>query len=360
MYVDSIDRMVVISEVFMKKVLFFATALLMLLSLAACRAPEGFLDEPTEPPRPTEPIAPVQPTEPPAPTEPPTPTEPPVPTPEPHDLTDLVTGVVDYCQELELGNTYHFDLDGNGNCDLVYYGTYDDEASYWNGCSCLRITLDTFPNDPYVFIVSWDAESARVWAIDSDPEDGVVELLCSDSIDEGLSSCILIPQGMSNGFRAVNAHGGFIDAEHPFSSEEGFAVAFWTQLFGTNFLEGRMKFSWYEDENDYVVRSCEYYTYGEFMFEDSYELKLAITGNLVNEDGSVGEEITLGVGDKVLPYATDNESFIDLKTEDGRIVRFSVEIAGWASDPDDPDFVIDTWYIAGYPQDTVADMRYSG
>ena len=41
------------------------------------------------------------------------------------------------------------------------------------------------------------------------------------------------------------------------------------------------------------------------------------------------EEIELPVGTSLTPYQTDGKSYVDLKTEDGVIVRFSIDISEW-------------------------------
>ncbi|MBQ9921888.1 MAG: hypothetical protein IJO52_06855, partial [Clostridia bacterium] len=39
--------------------------------------------------------------------------------------------------------------------------------------------------------------------------------------------------------------------------------------------------------------------------------------------------VEIGKGEKLIPYQTDGKSFVDLKTEDDRIVRMQIDASEW-------------------------------
>ncbi len=269
---------------------------------------------------------------------------------------EFKTGGNDFSEKLEYGNLYYYDLDGDEICDTVSLKNDIADDPYWQH-PYIEIILGSFPNDPYVFIAP--AEECSVWVIDSDPGDSQLEII---ETDLGMSfdpeSCILTCQRGSNTFNELTGPGVMIDEEHPFSSEEGFAVTFWTDLFGTNLLEGRMRYSY----DGHLFRVGEAYTYLDDLQSETYILKRQIDGILINGEATDGVHITLDAGENVHPYETDNESFLILRLDDGRLVRVDIELGDWSVFDDYPE--LDTigcpWFINGVLQDLLADMRYSG
>ena len=337
----------------MKKLISLALVLTMILALAACST-AGNDVKPTEAPKTTE--APAEPTEAPA-----------EPTEAPAEQHEFKTGGVDFCEELVLGETYYYDLDGDGLCDTIYYNDesqeayldYETGAPVMNSWPNLKITRGRFPNAPFIFNIP--EEGPRVWVVDSNPGDGRLEIIVTDAgPSDDPESVILTPMGISSGFFVVDGPGVVIDEEHPFSSENGFTVKTWTQVLGTNSVYGKMRYD--NSKMEFELTSKAYYV-SDWYSQYAYTLRHALNGTLTNEEFEPGEAITLEPGTKVSLYATDDESFAVLRLEDGRLVRAETELREWTEIPEGTwsNGGNYPWMIAGEWQDILfEDIMYSG
>lgn len=98
---------------------------------------------------------------------------------------------------------------------------------------------------------------------------------------------------------------------------------------------------------------------GKFESDDKYFMARAYnplttiaetTGTLVDEEGNELESATIPAGSKCEIYRTDGDKIVDLKLEDGRLIRFVVEPSpeGYLSEP----------YINGEPSLNHFEMLY--
>lgn len=325
----------------MKKLFSAALALIMLFSLAAC----GKTKDHEANAKPTEPAASEA-------SEPSKATDAPA-TQAPDDTPVYLTGGVDYCEELKLGNTYYYDLDGDELGDTVEYRN-DIKASPFFGSPYLRVTFGAYPDYPAIWIAP---EFCTIWVIDSDPEDGSLEILETDDGDsDDPASCLLVTSRNGNGFTEVSGPGVRIDAEHPFSSRDGFPIVTWTQLMGTSMISGKMRTAYHWDTGWVFERVGDAYYYNDYYSVVKYTLKNPLDVYAINEDGTVGDKLTLAPGETVSPYSTDNESFIVLRLADGSLVRTGVEKRGWSESSN----ILFPWTIGGVWQDMLMDLHYSG
>ncbi len=67
----------------------------------------------------------------------------------------------------------------------------------------------------------------------------------------------------------------------------------------------------------------------EFYDETELELLLSMRADRVDEDGEFLESVRLTKGTILTPYRTDAETYVDLITDDGQIVRFELEADDW-------------------------------
>lgn len=321
----------------MKKLLCAVLAILMLFSLAACgKAKKTDADPKTTEPAAAETAKPAEPDE----------------TQAPDDASAYVTGGVDYCEELKPGRVYYFDLDGDCLGDRV---ELRDGAELNTWCSTyLKVTFGAYPDYPAI----WEApEDCTIWVIDSDPEDGCLEILeTDDGASDDPESTLLVADRRGNGFTEVYGPGIRIDAEHPFSTANGFPVVDWTQLMGTSVITGRMRAAYNWETGWYFERVGDAFYYEDYYAVARYKLKNDLEVNVLNEDGSVGEKLTLSAGDTVSPYSTDNSSFVVLRLADGRLAKAAAEKRSWP----DSGSVLFPWAIGGVWQDLLMDLTYSG
>ncbi|MBQ9642961.1 MAG: hypothetical protein IJV26_02860 [Lachnospiraceae bacterium] len=68
-----------------------------------------------------------------------------------------------------------------------------------------------------------------------------------------------------------------------------------------------------------------------YEFDEQTDLKLLISMKVdrVDEDGKVTESVRLSRGAILTPYRTDGETYVDMITDDGMIVRFDLEANDW-------------------------------
>ena len=313
----------------MKKAITVILAIFLILSLAACANETVNSPEPTG--SPSEAPTP-EPTD--VPTEAPTPTptatiavtEEPTATPESSPTPDddrILKGGRDFWVALENGVTYYCDIDGDGLVDSVLF-TYSE---YDPG---VIITRGADPYNPYDY--ECGAYWGCAWIIDSDPDDGRLEVLITH---DGESSCdsesdVLRAESGSDEIERIRIWGGVkLSGEDPasfvFSSEEGFEIYVGTNVFGDNCLYARVRVS----ENGVEYLNEEY----PFSNPHEYTLKLELPVTLLNEDGTEGESYTVPVGETISPVYTDDDyqaTFVVVRLGDGRLAKVTIERAEYS------------------------------
>ena len=364
----------------MKKYLGIILAIVMLLSVAAC-TPTVNPADPTEAPAETDEAIVTEPVEEPteAPSEEPAeePTE--EPSEEPTEEPTAVTGIADYITLLVNNEPFKVDLDFDGIEDTVLYAqSAIDEYEYYT-----RITIELGNDngeDPFLYEVKY-SYGVSAWVMDCDPEDSrldVVVTYCQDS-DDWTSAAFRVNGAGTDIDSFVDYCGIMMTENYNYSSEEGFPVIARTDILGTHDVD-----AYYTVTAEGFKLASPYYTYP--MYEDGYmdlelirEMELDLVGedkghtsiligfgetgqealrylyefgSFVGEDMQpTGEKVTLAVGNTITPYATDLESWVCVKLEDGRIGRAEVSPAAGE----------DEWgyYINGVLQDEYAVIPYA-
>ncbi len=323
----------------MKRVIPIVLALLFVVTSAGCiniNVPAKPTEEPTEAPFTEEPTE--APTEEPAVTE--APTEEPVVT-EPPELT----GFADYCTPLDINKSIGLDLDFDGIEDTVfikkYDGDYDDNYD-------VNITLGKSPSKTHTYTVE-DSYDLSAWVVDCDPSDKRLEVLFTFAQDSDDWTSVAL---------RVNKNGSGIDEFHDyvqisgtikkeFTSEKGFPILKMTDILGTHSIGGYNTVTQYMFEKT----SDEYFYYGYPEIYVELEKKFEVT--ILNDDGSLGETVTLKKGAKLYPCATDNSTYVIVELEDGRKARIEVE---YHSYPYYEDWGI---FLNGINQDDLFDILYA-
>lgn len=322
----------------MKRIITLIMISLMILSLAACKKAEP------------KPIANV--------TEAPTVTEAPEATEAPAEQHDFKTGGVDFCEALEVGNTYYYDLDGDGLCDSIFaYDVTNGEFGY--PVTSIKVIRGAYPDDTYTVDNSIEG-GVQFWVIDSDPADGRLEIIEHiDATDPGGgSSNFYIPGTQDSGFECIHCPEMFISESDRFSSEDGFRVYLATEVFGSSDLISRMRI-----EGDKVVLTdhCRYLNCASLTGFPAMMLKMDMEVTLINEDGSLGEKEILPAGTAFVPLFADNYgneiTWVEIELQDGRYAKVFGE---YDKDGRDPERMCYPWFIGGVIQDDYVDLAYGG
>ena len=303
----------------MKKAITVILAIFLILSLAACANETVNSPEPTGSPS----EAPT-----PEPTEAPTPTptatiavtEEPTPTPESSPTPDddrILKGGRDFWVALENGVTYYCDIDGDGLVDSVLF-TYSE---YDPG---VIITRGADPYNPYDY--ECGAYWGCAWIIDSDPDDGRLEVLVTNEGQSGDPESAIY-RAISGGdeIEKLFTGGVRLNGEDPesfvFSSEEGFEVVSWSFVLGSNDLSARVRVG-----ADGIELLSGVWT---FARPHEYTLKLELPVTLLNEDGTEGESYTVPVGETITPVYTDDDyaaTYAVVRLGDGRLAKIEIEM----------------------------------
>ena len=297
----------------MKKAITVILAIFLILSLAACANETVNSPEPTG--SPSEAPTP-EPTD--APTEAPTPTPESSPTP---DDDQILKGGRDFWIALENGVTYYCDIDGDGLVDSVLF-TYSE---YDPG---VIITRGADPYNPYDY--ECGAYWGCAWIIDSDPDDGRLEVLVTNEGQSGDPESAIY-RAISGGdeIEKLFTGGVRLNGEDPesfvFSSEEGFEVVSWSFVLGSNDLSARVRVG-----ADGIELLSGVWT---FARPHEYTLKLELPVTLLNEDGTEGESYTVPVGETISPVYTDDDyeaTFVVVRLGDGRLAKVTIERAEYS------------------------------
>ena len=293
----------------MKKAITVILAIFLILSLAACANETVNSPEPTG--SPSEAPTP-EPTD--APTEAPTPTPESSPTPD-EDL--ILKGGRDFWIALENGVTYYCDIDGDGLVDSVLF-TYSE---YDPG---VIITRGADPYNPYDY--ECGAYWGCAWIIDSDPDDGRLEVLVTNEGQSGDPESAIY-RAISGGdeIEKLFTGGVRLNGEDPesfvFSSEEGFEVVSRSFVLGSNDLSARVRVG-----ADGIELLSGVWT---FARPHEYTLKLELPVTLLNEDGTEGESYTVPVGETITPVYTDDDyaaTYAVVRLGDGRLAKIEIEM----------------------------------
>ena len=298
----------------MKKAITVILAIFLILSLAACANETVNSPEPTG--SPSEAPTP-EPTD--APTEAPTPTPESSPTP---DDDRILKGGRDFWVALENGVTYYCDIDGDGLVDSVLFS--EEASNEYYRVYYVTITMGADPYNPYEYHTG-ETTWGCAWIIDSDPDDGRLEVLVTNEGQSGDPESAIY-RAISGGdeIEKLFTGGVRLNGEDPesfvFSSEEGFEVVSWSFVLGSNDLSARVRVG-----ADGIELLSGVWT---FARPHEYTLKLELPVTLLNEDGTEGESYTVPVGETISPVYTDDDyeaTFVVVRLGDGRLAKVTIE-----------------------------------
>ena len=303
----------------MKKAITVILAIFLILSLAACANETVNSPEPTG--SPSEAPTP-EPTD--APTEAPTPTPESSPTP---DDDRILKGGRDFWVALENGVTYYCDIDGDGLVDSVLFS--EEASNEYYRVYYVTITMGADPYNPYEYHTG-ETTWGCAWIIDSDPDDGRLEVLITNEGQSGDPESAIY-RAISGGdeIEKLFTGGVKLNGQDPesfvFSSEEGFEVVSWSFVLGSNDLSARVRVG-----ADGIELLSGVWT---FARPHEYTLKLELPVTLLNEDGTEGESYTVPVGETISPVYTDDDyeaTFVVVRLGDGRLAKVTIERAEYS------------------------------
>ena len=322
----------------MKRILIAASILLAALMLFGCangKTPAEATPAPTaEAAAPTE--APTgEPTE--APTAEPTPE----PTAEPTPTPTPIPGEADLCIPLDTKGTTQADIDFDGRPDIFEFFSRAVE-----GCDApsYELIVRTAAGAQYDLDLSV-CDEIYAWIVDCDPTDGRAEVIVTSRyITDDWATCGLRLDPYKSAFKYYDeAFGVSMALEDSFTSEGGLAVLNKTTIWGPRKLSARATLD--DDGFRLLTEGWDYIDNASFI------LKQKIKVQLVNDDGSLGDTVSVKSGKKLTPLSTDGESWVTVLLPDGSTGRMTVEIK---EGPDE-------WgvFLNGKDQDTIAYLPYS-
>ena len=321
----------------MKKLIAVIITFAFLLSLAACAA--GGTVKPTDAPTAEPTAAPETTAEPEEPTEEPAEQNTPVP--------EGLVGVEDYFVVLEKNKAVNVDLNFDGQEETVILS--EGALEYGEFESMLTVTFGGSNASVFSYKVNY-SYGVTAWIMDCDPTDSKLDVVlsyCQDS-DDWTSAAFRV-NNEANGMDTFEDYCGIIIPDgYAYSSEEGFPIFTRTDILGTTDVN-----AYYTVTEEGFKLVSPYYTYP--VYDDGWrdlELVRELELELVDENCEpTGEKITVPVGGIVTPYATDLESWVCVKLEDGRIGRAEVSFP-----TDELEWGI---YINGVSQDEYAQIPYA-
>jgi hypothetical protein len=212
------------------------------------------------------------------------------------------------------------------------------------------VTIDRAckPDEPYEFETKWGVKGMFGVVVDCDPSDAGKELLiCFDDegsehtyafrlkndgsdFDSFYERCMLI----DDPFFFDSLPEGFV-----YHAEEGLLIRKRTEILGTIYVTNHITVT-----ADGITHISE-----EFLYPYQFELKLKRDLKLKTDDGKT---VTAKKGEEIYAYATDMETYVKVKLENGTIGRAKVTC-------DNPETHYQL-YFNGVNQDEYADIRYAG
>lgn len=325
----------------MKRALCIVLILVLALSFAGCSKIKKIIDVLNETDAPAATLVPE--TEAPADTS--KPTSAPEATAEPTDAPDA-----DFVIIIRENVEYSFDIDSDGIPDKVKIDS--SVINEWGEKSyTVTISRGARPENSYAYTVDYCYDFGAC-VLDCYAGDGRLEILISYAQDsDDWTTC---------GFRvndsgtAIDCFDGYfcVSAEsmRGFTLEKGFLISGITDIWGTHVIEAYFKVGQYGF--DRLSMDYTYYIYSEEYM--TVTLLRPLEAVAVNEDGSLGEAVTVPAGEGIIPLRTDNATYVIMKiASTGQLIKADVEIHSWDGDGD--------WgiFISGVKQEEYAEIMYA-
>lgn len=222
---------------------------------------------------------------------------------------------------------YKTDLDFDGKKDTVLLSmTEPDEVGFRS--FLVTITLGSEPDTPYTWkteIWYW-VSVGSLYVLDCDINDNRLDVLFCGG--DGLYNICLTSFRVKPEGHSIAEHFWGIelqtDDDGMFDPTEGIPVMVRTEIMDTQYVSTRITVT---DEGFMLLSPMYFWEPTEYnhgwrpLFRDMRVHLLMGT--------EVDAELTLKAGTRIAPYRTDGWTYLDLKLEDGRIVRVDLEIRGY-------------------------------
>lgn len=302
-----------------KKAFLIIIAALMLAAIACTpRQGEGAQPLPTKAAQKETPAPSEIPTEEPT-TEPTTePTE--APTVEPSAAPTVAPMSIDSLPvEVDSNQTINIDIDFDGIMDTIVFE--EEKLEYYESNYKLTVARGVAGAEPFVYEVSY-GKAAGLIIMDCDENDSRIDILLSwDSCSDDPAS--LICRVNEDGSGMFTQEGSCYFSIYDTSLKPGeFEISIHANVLNADFLGA---VATVDASGLKLVDDFKFSTYEDSYWLEHQSLKREMTVRIVNDDGSLGEEVTVPVGEHVVPVSTDLESYVKLRIPDGRIgqVEFS-------------------------------------
>ena len=261
------------------------------------------------------------------------------PTPEP---SEAPVGIADFCKKLEPGE-YTFDLDFNGVDDVIT--VTDKKTDEWDHTEVkVTVVLNGNADHPYSYktenCYDWSA-----WLIDCDPTDSRLDFILSDVYDSDDWECYALRVSPDGESVSKFEHDACLCAEtedEAYSSERGFYFSIRSEILGTRFVDGRAAVN----DEGFVFLTDFYFGDPEY---NTMELKRDLELTKLDENGNENGSVIVKEGEKLIPVATDRESWVTFELPDGGMAKASVAESeeGWS------------YLINGVLQDDLFEINYA-
>lgn len=264
-------------------------------------------DEPT-----TEPTA--EPTA--APTE--EPTE--APTVEPSAAPTVAPMSIDTLPVEVPGNRLiNIDIDFDGIMDMIVFE--EEKLEYYESNYKLTVARGATGAEPFVYEVSY-GKAAGLIIMDCDENDSRIDILLSwDQCSDDPASLICRVNEDGSGMFTQESSCYFSIYDTNLKPGE-FEISVHANVLNADFLGA---VATVDASGLKLVDDFKFSTYEDSYWLEHQSLKREMTVRIVNDDGSLGEEVTVPIGEHIVPVSTDLESYVKLRIPDGRIgqVEFS-------------------------------------
>ncbi len=218
------------------------------------------------------------------------------------------------------------DLDDDGVADRInLYGEVDEYDTI------VSINASVNGNEYKEDLYGFSIDPVLIHA-----EDGS-EYIYGDVAAEGDSAMLEVYSVGKDGFKRIGGlNGGVTCADMSFGSDETSYWSSYAQLYDPAcfYLKFRMELvSTYSGYKTYSIGADgipetkdNSYISGDTYIELTFKKDMLV--DIADEDGEViSEEEAVTAGSKGVPYRTDNESYVDLELEDGRLARIYIDNA---------------------------------
>ncbi|MBR3298513.1 MAG: hypothetical protein IKI64_04845 [Clostridia bacterium] len=221
--------------------------------------------------------------------------------------------------EVDNNQTINIDIDFDGIMDTIVFE--EEKLEYYESTYKLTVARGAAGAEPFVYEVSY-GKAAGLIIMDCDENDSRIDILLSwDSCSDDPAS--LICRVNEDGSGMFTQEGSCYFSIYDTSLKPGeFEISVHANVLNADFLGA---VATVDASGLKLVDDFKFSTYEDSYWLEHQSLEREMTVRIVNDDGSLGEEVTVPVGEHIVPVSTDLESYVKLRIPDGRIgqVEFS-------------------------------------